>query len=399
MSATVPTTGQLSSSPGAVIGPNEAAQIHQTDGDPTTGRIMMVDDEPCNAKVVQLFLEDHGYGNFVSITDSRQALASLGRQPPDVLLLDVNMPHVSGLDILASIRDDEHLSHMPVILVTASDDTAIKRKALELGASDYLSKPVDRYELLLRLRNALATKAYQDQLQRYSENLEHKVRLRTAELEASKREIIRCLAQAAEYRDDDTGRHVVRVGKYAGVIARRLGFNDSQVEMIEQAAQLHDIGKIGISDAILLKPGRLESHEFEAMKKHCEIGKSIIQPACDAVVQLAANKLGVECGLHGSPFLQMAARIAGTHHERWDGSGYPQGLAGEQIPIEGRITAVADVYDALSSVRPYKPAYPESKCLTILENGRGRHFDPRVLDAFYAATAEIMAIQTQFADV
>jgi len=225
------------------------------------------------------------------------------------------------------------------------------------------------------------------------------VQLRTLELAASRLELIHCLGRAAEYRDNGTGMHVVRVGRYAGIIARQLGLNAATVELIEQAAPLHDVGKIGIPDAILLKPGKLTEDEFDVIRQHCEFGKRIVdEMTSDDRRAMAAHAPAdspiVQVGR--SPMLQMAARVALTHHEKWDGSGYPHGLAGEQIPLEGRITAVADVFDALSNKRPYKPAFPLERCFAMLEEGRGTHFDPRILDAFFARRKEVLRVRREY---
>jgi putative two-component system response regulator len=235
----------------------------------------------------------------------------------------------------------------------------------------------------------------------YSARLEHEVRLRTRELEAARLEAIHCLARAAEFRDDDTGKHVIRVGGYAAIIARHLGFNKQRVEILELAAQLHDVGKIGVPDAILLKPGKLDEHEFALMREHCAYGETITQPFRETCPEILRRHTEMGAGIIGmpsSPIMQLAAKIALTHHERWDGSGYPAGLSGEEIPIEGRITAVADVYDALSSVRPYKKAFPEEKCLAIISENRGSHFDPQVVDAFFARIEDIRNFKRCYSD-
>lgn len=364
-------------------------------------RIMIVDDELANIDLLRQYLSAAGYKQFHSTDDGSQAIGLIQAQRPDIVLIDLMMPGVSGLDILAAMRSDPALCHVPAIVLTATGDPRAKLKALELGAIDFLSKPVEPSELVLRLRNALAVKAYHDQLAQYSARLEQQVRARTAELEASRQEAILCLARAAEYRDDDTGRHVIRVGRYAAIIAKQLGFNDRIVHLLEQAAQLHDVGKIGIPDAILCKPGKLDPIEYRLMKNHCPIGRKIIQPMTDDEwkslrqhTELGAAILGIP----SSPVMRLAAVIAQTHHEKWDGTGYPLGLAGEKIPLEGRITAVADVFDALSSKRPYKPAFPRDRCFAILQEGRGSHFDPRILDAFFLSEREIVEVQEKFAD-
>ena len=365
-------------------------------------KIVIVDDEEMNIEVVQGYLEQEGYKNFFRTTDATQAIDLIRHVEPDVVLLDVMMPEVSGLEILAAMRADEKMCHIPVIILTACTGSETKLEALRLGPSDFLGKPVDASELLLRLRNVLTVKSFQDHLANYSHELEEQVRIRTQEVVESRQRIVHCLARAAEFRDDDTGHHVIRVGKYAAVIARTLGFSTEHVELIEQAAQLHDIGKIGVPDSILLKEGKLEPEEFDIVKRHCSFGNSIINPMSsrEHTVYQGHTDLGallLEYG--GFPVMELAAVIAQNHHERWDGSGYPLGLAGEDIPIEGRITAVADVFDALSTKRPYKPAFSREKCFQILEEGRGSHFDPRVLDAFFSCSDEIISIQIRFADV
>jgi putative two-component system response regulator len=312
------------------------------------------------------------------------------------------MPGVTGLDILRAVRATDETKHLPVLILTAASDAEVKRRAVDLGATDFLPKPVDPHELLPRVRNSLLAKAYQDQLARENCRLEEEVKRRTTELAASREEVVHCLARAAEYRDDDTGEHVMRVGRYVGVIARELGFDEPQVEVLELAAQLHDLGKIAIPDSILRSPGKLEPQQFEVMKKHCGVAKNILQPMDEEQWKTLRSHTRLGAGLlhvRSSPLLMLAAKIAQTHHERWDGCGYPLGLAGEDIPIEGRMTAVADVYDALSSKRPYKPPFPREKCFAILEEGRGAHFDPKVLDAFFARTEDIINIQIQYMDV
>ena len=309
------------------------------------------------------------------------------------MLLDLVMPEVSGFDILSAMKLEPSLKLIPVIMLTSSSDATTKLKALELGATDFLAKPVDPSELALRLRNTLTAKAYQDHLARHSAVLEHKVRLRTAELEASQQRLLHSLAAAGEFRDNDTGMHVLRVGRYACILARQLGADDAWTEMIEQAAQLHDVGKIGVSDTILLKPGRLEPIEFDSIKQHCAIGLKIIRP--DSLRGAFSGTRNKTTEIPDSPVMLMAGVIAQTHHEKWDGSGYPEGLKGEEIPPEGRIVAVADVYDALSSERPYKSAFPKEKCFDILKEGRGAHFDARVVDAFFATVDEILEAQIE----
>jgi putative two-component system response regulator len=257
-----------------------------------------------------------------------------------------------------------------------------------------LSKPVDAVELVARVRNSLSIKQRQDDLERLVAN-------RTADLEWSRREVVFCLARAAEFRDNDTGRHVVRVGKYVGILAREFGYSDADASTMELASTLHDVGKIGIPDSILLKPGKLDPDEFALMKGHADIGRTIVAPMSEDELHAFANHVTVASNLIGqctSPLLLLASEIALTHHEKWDGSGYPRGLAGEAIPFSGRVTAVADVFDALTSRRPYKEPFPIDKAMSILDQGRGAHFDPAVVDAFARRRDQVLAVQEAYAD-
>jgi putative two-component system response regulator len=365
-------------------------------------KIMIVDDEPLTIRVVRKYLSDEGYGHFIEATDAVQAVALAARESPDIILLDVVMPRLSGMEVLDALRRDLGSGMPAVIIHTASTDRETKLRALRGGATDFLHKPVDRSEIIARVENVLLAKAHQDQLRGYARSLEDAVRARTAEIESSRRDVIRCLARAAEFRDDDTGRHILRVGRYARIIGSGLGMDESMMDVLEQAAQLHDVGKIGIPDAILLKPGRLTSEEFGQIQKHCNYGKRIIErlPESDPGWLGEHPRIGAEIlGSGRSDLLKVAMQVALTHHERWDGSGYPLGLSGEDIPLVGRIVAVADVFDALSSRRPYKAALPLDECFAILADGRGTHFDPRVLDQFLARRDEVVGAQIACADI
>ena len=364
-------------------------------------RVMIVDDEEANVLTVRQHLIRAGYENFIFSTDARTVISQASTERPDLILLDIKMPHINGLELLKILSEDASLRGIPVVILTAASDPKIRTAALEMGAHDFLTKPVDPSELVPRVRNALMIKAHFDQLDEQNAQLEQTVRRRTQELYESRQQIILSLARAAEHRDNDTGNHVLRVGCYAAVIAKHLGWQPDAVEMIQQAAQLHDVGKIGIPDNILFKPGKLDSHEYEIMQQHCALGKTIIEPLSreNASILRTHASLG-ESILHvrNSPLMMMAARIAQTHHEHWNGNGYPLGLAGADIPIEGRITAVADVYDALASKRPYKEPFPREKCFEIMSNLRGTQFDPNILDAFFACSPEIIEIQLVFMD-
>ena len=363
--------------------------------------VMIVDDEEANVLTVRQHLIRAGYENFLITTDARNVISQAANEQPDLILLDIKMPHINGLEVLKMLGADVRLRDIPVVILTAAADPKIRNAALDLGAHDFLTKPVDPSELVPRVRNALMIKAHFDQLDAQNAQLEETVRQRTQELYESRQQIILGLARAAEHRDNDTGNHVLRVGCYAAIVAKHLGWRPDAVEMIQQAAQLHDVGKIGIPDSILFKPGKLDETEFNVMKNHCALGKTIIEPLNrqDSSVLRTHASLG-ESILHvrNSPLMMMAARIAQTHHEHWNGNGYPLGLAGADIPIEGRITAVADVYDALSSKRPYKEAFPREKCFAIMKDLRGTQFDPDILDAFFACSNEIIEVQLAFMD-
>lgn len=361
-------------------------------------RVMIVDDAPIHVEVARKFVRTLGYSNFVTLTDSSKVLAALRDEMPDVLLLDLMMPEVSGLDILESMHSDSKLKRIPVIMLTASSDRGARLRALELGAIDFLAKPLDPEELAPRLRNALLMRSYENHLRDHTETLEETVRHRTHALCSSRLELLHCLARAAEHRDDDTGKHVLRVGRYAALIAREAGMAKLYVEMLELAAQLHDVGKIGISDNILLKPGRLTDEERKIMQKHAQVGADVL----NAHAEMLGNGMNLHSQLGSmipdssqSPLTQLAASIALTHHEKWDGTGYPNGLSGTGIPIEGRITAIADVFDALRSTRPYKEAFSFDRSFDILLEGRGQHFDPELLDYFVACRPEIEALDQE----
>ena len=366
-----------------------------------SGRIMIVDDEESNILTVKAYLRKAGYHDVVSTVDSRRAVEAIREHKPAVLLLDIKMPHTTGIEILRMLMADPIMRRISTIILTASIDPQIKQQALELGANDFLTKPVDPHDLIPRVRNALVIKSHFDEMADQNARLEHLVQRRTEELFNSRQQLILSLARAAEHRDDDTGNHVIRVGRYSGIIATEIGWSDQRVQMIEQAAQLHDVGKIGIPDSILFKPGPLEDDEWRLMKKHCAMGVDIIEPHSGRELHLLRShtSIGAEIlRIRNSPMMMMATRIAQTHHERWDGTGYPLGLEGEDIPIEGRITAVADVFDALSSERPYKVPFPRNKCFSIMKDGRGTHFDPSVLDAFFRRAEEIVNVQLTLMD-
>ena len=322
-----------------------------------------MDDQPSNVLLLEGILHEEDYSAYRSITDSRQVLSVFLEYQPDLVLLDLQMPFLDGFEVMKQLQTHIPLeAFLPILVLTADITPEAKRQALAGGAMDFLTKPFDATEVILRIRNLLQTRALHLQLQNQNQILDQKVRERTAELEATQNEILERLALAAEYRDDDTGEHTQRVGQMAAQIAQALGLPEAEVELIGRAALLHDVGKIAIPDAILLKPGKLTPEEFTHMQTHTALGAKMLSGGQFALMQLAEE-------------------IAFTHHERWDGTGY-LGLHGEAIPVAGRIVAVADVFDALTNERPYKKAWPHNEAIEEIQRQSGRQFDPRVVQAF-----------------
>lgn len=393
-----PHTGMPSLAP--IVAPIDASGTQ----DPPVHRdakIMVVDDEACNVNALRVSFANQGFQNFVATGKAPVALESIRQHQPNIILLDILDLSDSEAQIMEGLRAERELAQIPLIALVSQGDTETQRQALRRGAVELLTTPIEPIELVVRVQNVLTRKLLQDGLARSADQLEQQVRVRTQELVRSRQEAIHCLARAGEYRDDDTGHHVTRVGRFSALIATELGFPQDAIDLIEQAAQLHDVGKIGIPDSILHKPGKLEPQEFEIIKEHCSIGRRIINPLSheESIRLKSHTSVGLQImGSACSPVLKLAAVIASSHHEKWDGSGYPRGLAGNAIPIEGRIVAVADVFDALSSERPYKEAFPIEKCLRILSDGRGSHFDPRVVDAFFKCKDEAVRIREEYQD-
>jgi putative two-component system response regulator len=328
-------------------------------------RILVVDDQPGNVRLLEVFLAEAGYRHVEGITDSTRVLECLDREPVDLILLDMRMPVLDGLGVLTLLDDAIHQEGLQVIVLTAQTERETRLAALERGARDYLVKPFDNEEVLCRIRNALETRfLYQDR-ETEAERLEVLVEERTQLLTETQFELVRCLARAGEFRDNDTGSHILRVSLGCHMLAKAAGLPRKEVELIRYASMMHDIGKIGVPDEVLLKPARLTPDEFEHMKMHCKVGVDIL-------------------GDYDADVTRMARDIALTHHERWDGTGYPNGLKGEEIPISGRITSIIDVYDALISTRPYKKAFSIDEALQMIRDGAGRQFDPTLVDHFFA---------------
>jgi putative two-component system response regulator len=328
-------------------------------------RIVIVDDEPANVALLERILGHAGYTNLCGITNSEVVVATCTQTPPDLLLLDLHMPRLDGFELLEQLKPWLEPRAVPVLVLTADTTREATRRALGLGASDLLSKPFDASEALLRINNLLHTRFLQLELRRQNLVLEQRVRERTRDLATARLEVLVRLAIAAEYRDDQTGGHIQRVGRTSGAIAETLGLDGNTVELIRNAAPLHDVGKIGVSDNILLKPGPLTEAERESMKTHVQIGASIL-------------------GNSTSPLLRMAEQITLAHHEWWDGTGYPNGLRGDEIPLAGRIVGLADVFDALTQDRPYKAAVPLAEALAEIRSLSGRQFEPQIVAAFEA---------------
>ncbi|MEK7294406.1 MAG: HD domain-containing phosphohydrolase [Nitrospirota bacterium] len=327
-------------------------------------KFLLVDDEQYNLELLEVVLKKAGYQQISSTTDPRRVLPLFIEYKPDILVLDFNMPNMTGLDVICQVVPRLPAdSFFPILVITSEMAPEVKHKVLTAGAKDFLSKPIDRTEVLLRVRNLLTTRFLYNQLEHQNERLEDMVRQRTHELDLAQEEILERLGRSVEYRDDETGQHTKRIGRSAAMVAEIMGWTPAQVELMRRASPLHDIGKIGIPDRILLKPDKLTAEEFEAIKKHVTIGSKTLMGS-------------------RSPLLQLAETIALTHHERWDGSGYLQ-LKQEEIPLAGRIVSVADVFDALTHKRPYKEAWPIDRAREEMTAKSGQYFDPQVLEAFF----------------
>ncbi len=325
-------------------------------------RLLIIDDEDANIEILQRILSRAGFTRIETTNDSRLAIALYVEHRPDLILLDLHMPHLDGLEVMDGLNEIAEASYLPILILSGDLTPEARRDALSRGAKDFVNKPFQQDELLLRIRTLLETRFLYIQIQGQNQLLEAKVRERTRELVEAQIEIIQRLAVAAEFRDDNTGQHTHRVGQMSALLAKQLGLGDSQVSLIRRAAELHDVGKIGVPDAILLKIGKLTTEEFEVVKTHTVIGARI----------LSGGKF---------PLLRLAEEIAFAHHERWNGEGYA-GMRGLDIPLAGRIVAVADVFDALTQQRPYKPAWPVAEAIAEIDRQRDRQFDPEVVEAF-----------------
>ena len=340
-------------------------------------RILVVDDEPANLKLLSLMLRTEGYQHIDLVQDPRQVLAAYAKARPDLLLLDINMPHLDGYGVMEQIKALGDPLAPPIVVLTAQSGDDFMLRALNGGAVDFLTKPFNRRELLARVHNILLAHLARSMLQGRNGMLEPLVQQRTQELRQSRLDIVRRLGRASEYRDNETGQHILRMSHASALLARSAGWDEAACEMILNASPMHDVGKIGIPDGILLKPGPLTPDEREIMQTHTLIGAELLAGGND-------------------PLLDMARDIALAHHEKWDGTGYPRRLAGEDIPEAARIVAIADVFDALTSERPYKKPWSVPDALQYMASHAGKHFDARLLRVFTTLVPQVMEIRERF---
>ena len=346
---------------------------------PLDSRILVIEDEPINVRLIERTLALEGYQDLLGVTDAEEGLRRLETGGTDLVILDLNMPGIDGFAFLRAMSRLPMPVRPPVLMLTAQNDRDSRIQALRLGERDYVAKPFDRVELLARVRNLLEMHSLYKTVRSQKDLLETRVLERTRELNDTRLEVVRRLGRAAEYRDNETGFHIIRMSKFSALIGCDSGMSKEDAELLLHASPMHDIGKIGIPDRILLKPGKLDPHEWEVMKTHAAIGAEILSG-------------------HDSQLMRMARDVALHHHEKWDGSGYPHGLAGEDIPLVGRVVAVADVFDALTSERPYKRAWPLQAALDHLRKLSGTHFDPRAVSAFFGQLPQILDIRSQYAE-
>jgi putative two-component system response regulator len=342
-------------------------------------RILIVDDNAANVRLLEKILDQAGYRNVQSTTDPRRVTALQRENDFHLILLDIRMPHKDGFQVMEELSNFTDGGYLPILVLTAQSDMSTRMRALESGARDFLTKPFDRAEVLQRLFNMLEVRILYNRQRHQSEILEAAVRERTKDLRRSRLDIIRRLGRAGEYRDNETGRHVIRMSETCQRLALAANLGDDVAEMLLTASPMHDVGKIGIPDTILLKPGRLTPDEWEVMKAHTLIGGDILSE-------------------HPSELIGMARNIALTHHEWWGGSGYPHGLKGEDIPVEGRVTAICDVFDALTSARPYKAAWPVEDAIDYVREKAGTQFDPALAQAFLDIIDDVLEIRASHAD-
>lgn len=342
-------------------------------------KILIIDDERANVQILERLLRGSGFENIMSITDGHEAVSAFQLYRPDLIMLDLKMPNCDGFEVMANLKNSVKNDYLPILILTAQRDQPTRLRALESGAKDFLNKPFDLAEGLTRICNMLEVRLLHNQVRDQNKILEDKVHLRTLELEETRLDIIHRLGRASEYRDNDTGMHVVRMSQLCGQMGRYLGMTERECQLLIHASPMHDVGKIGIPDYILLKPGKLSDVEWAVMKTHAAIGGEILAGGT-------------------SDLIQSAQTIALTHHEKWDGSGYPNGVKGEGIPLIGRIVGLCDVFDALTSNRPYKRAWPVKDAMAEIESKSGIHFDRHLVNIFKKNLSEMVSISQSFAD-
>lgn len=342
-------------------------------------KILMVDDSDVNLAVYRGALHSLLHIELVMETAPKKALERLSRERFDVIILDFHMPEIDGFTFLQHLNDSDIGGGALVVMITAERDHEVRHRALELGAADFLTKPIDRVELQARMRNLLKLVNAQRHLSDRAAQMRDEIERATKTIRDREKDTIMRLTRAAEFRDATTGLHVVRVGEMCAALAETMGLPDDEVELLRLAAPMHDIGKVATPDGILLKPGKLTAQEFETMKEHAVAGYEILRGS-------------------DSPMLQLAAEIALSHHERFDGSGYPNGIAGTAIPLSGRLCSIVDVFDALTSERPYKHAWPIEEALREIHKGTGTHFDPDLVAVFFQTEEKVLDINRRYRD-
>ena len=342
-------------------------------------KILIIDEEEAHVSHLMEILQRASYRNITFTYNPVRAIELYKEISPDLVFLDVDMPHLDGFEIMRLLQEVEGDNYLPVVVISDSDDQSIRHRAMESGAKDCLNKPYDRIEVLVRIHNLIEVRMLHMEVRNQNRLLEDKVKTRTQELYDTQLDVIQRLARAVEYRDSETGMHIIRMSHYSACLAAEFGMTMAECELILTASPLHDIGKIGIPDSILRKPGKLTPQEWEVMKTHTTIGGELLSGS-------------------NSKFLKMAKEIALTHHERWDGSGYPQGLAGKEIPVVGQICGISDVFDALTSKRPYKEAWKIDKTYTAIEEGSGKQFNPELVECFNSIKDKLEHIRQKYHD-
>lgn len=340
-------------------------------------KILIVDDNSVNILLLEKMLNMYGYNNIKTLTDSREVIPLYTLYKPDILLLDLKMPYLDGFQVLEQLNNIRKDDYLPVIVITAQNDKENCLKALKLGARDFIGKPFDTTEVMMRIANMLEIRLLHNKIQQNNKELENKVNERTLELQNLQFELLQRLLRAAEFRDADTGDHVARIGEYAAKLGELAGFNDRECFLLMHASMMHDIGKISVPDSILLKQDKLNADEWTIMKQHTIKGAELLAGS-------------------SSEIMQLAEKIALTHHEKWIGGGYPYGIKGDAIPIEGRIVAICDVFDALLSERPYKKAWDLQSTMKEIQNGCGTHFDPVLAELFINNINSFLHIKEKF---